>query len=170
LGGMEEVMRWAAYVGAWLLFAGPIYQGSLELQAEPIDGEAFDERAAKVPKQDPIPRLWWLLPPVAGVLLWRRQRRYRRDVMAVLTADQRRQASAFLNKATGWFIVATGALLLGGRETWELATSIGHPVVVFVGLALGAIAASILYVRLRGSATRRAKTHEPATTPGDDRG
>ena len=29
---MNEVISWAVFAGAWLLVAGPLYQGSVELQ------------------------------------------------------------------------------------------------------------------------------------------
>ena len=36
-----------------------------------------------------------------------------------------------MNKATGWFIVAAGALLLATKETWELVEQFEWPVWLF---------------------------------------
>jgi hypothetical protein len=30
---MEQLVAWAGFFGAWLLFAGPLYQANLELRA-----------------------------------------------------------------------------------------------------------------------------------------
>lgn len=43
------------------------------------------------------------------------------------------QRSGLIQKATGWFIVAAGALLLATKETWELAEASEWPAWAFVG-------------------------------------
>jgi hypothetical protein len=34
---MNQVIAWAGFLGAWLLVAGPLYQGALELREEDVD-------------------------------------------------------------------------------------------------------------------------------------
>ena len=47
----------------------------------------------------------------------RRTAAYRRQALARLPAQQRVQYAGFMQKATGWFVVATGASLLAVKET-----------------------------------------------------
>jgi hypothetical protein len=37
----SEVSAWGGSVGAWLLVAGPMFQGALELHAQDVDREAL---------------------------------------------------------------------------------------------------------------------------------
>ena len=61
---MNQVIAWVGFLGAWLLVAGPLYQGAIELVEEDIDREAIAETTASVPRPDPPSPWWWLLPPV----------------------------------------------------------------------------------------------------------
>jgi hypothetical protein len=67
---MEHLV--AGFFGAWLLFAGPLYQANLELRAEDVEVDRI--RAAKeAPAPDEVSKGWWLVPPVHRVLRRRRQ-------------------------------------------------------------------------------------------------
>lgn len=112
-------MPWAAFVGAWLLFAGPIYQASIELGEEQIKREAIEATTRAVPQ----PRRaapWWLVPPVGYLLDRRQSTRYRKLVFDALSSEHQRQFVHYTGRASGWAYVAGGALLLATAETWNL--------------------------------------------------
>jgi hypothetical protein len=50
---MDQVIAWAGFLGAWLLVAGPLYQGALELSAEEVDREGMEASLAGLSKPDP---------------------------------------------------------------------------------------------------------------------
>jgi hypothetical protein len=117
---MNQVIGWAGCLGAWLLVAGPLYQGALELREEDIDREEIEASTARIPRPDSPSPWWWLLPPVMYLLRRRRGNAFRRAALAQLTQAQRDQFTAFINKATGWFTVAAGAALLAAEQTWQV--------------------------------------------------
>jgi len=119
---MEHVIAWAAFAGAWLLVAGPLYQGALELHEQDVDREGLEASKSRVePPEMPSP-WWWLLPPVF-YLLWRqRSREYRRAVFDQLTPEQKEQFSSFVNKALSWFTVS-----LSGPACWPPGRPGGSP-------------------------------------------
>jgi hypothetical protein len=45
---VDEVIAWARFAGAWLLVAGPLYQGSVELVELDLDREGIQGKAAAV--------------------------------------------------------------------------------------------------------------------------
>jgi hypothetical protein len=147
MDAMEFVIHWAGFIGAWLLVAGPLLQGAIELRDEEMDREGFEAVKGKVEYPAPISRWWWLLPPVYYVLNKRRSDAFRRATMGVLTVEQRRQFVGFTNKATGWFTVAGGAFLIFLKEAWELSELYELPlwiyIVVVTVLAIAAIANTI---------------------------
>ncbi len=148
---MEHVIAWAAFAGAWLLVAGPLYQGALELREQDIDREGLEASKARVgPLKMPSP-WWWLLPPVFYLLRRHRSREYRRAVFDQLTQDQKKQWVSFVNKATGWFTVALGASLLGAEQTWLITERYEWPVWLFWLLLLVMGGLSVLNTALRMS-------------------
>jgi hypothetical protein len=144
---MDFVIHWAGFVGAWLLVAGPMLQGAIELRDEELDREGFARAQGLVDVPPRISRWWWLLPPVAMVKNRRRDAARERAILGALTVEQRAQLMGFRNKATGWFTVAGGAFLIFLKEAWELAELYELPlwiylVAVFV-LAIAAITNTI---------------------------
>jgi hypothetical protein len=116
---MNEVIAWVVFAGAWLLVAGPLYQGSVELGELDIDREGIEgikASAIQAARPDPSSAWWWLLPPVMYVLRRRWNKAFRQVTFAQLTETQREQFASFRHKATGWFTVATGATLLAAGE------------------------------------------------------
>ncbi|MGH7241467.1 MAG: hypothetical protein ACREGB_04175, partial [Candidatus Saccharimonadales bacterium] len=61
---METFVLWLGFIGAWLLFAGPIYQAALELQDEDIEMDRIRAAGRKVEKPADVSVWWWLLPPI----------------------------------------------------------------------------------------------------------
>ena len=129
---MGEVIAWVTFAGAWLLVAGPLYQGSVELSELDVDREGIAGTAAAAQAARARPSAWWwLLPPVMYVLQRRRTKAFWRAALAQLTEIQRKQYAGFRNKATGWFIVAAGATLLAVGETWQIIKHYGWPAWLF---------------------------------------
>jgi hypothetical protein len=115
---MHEVIIWATFAGAWLLVAGPLCQGSVELDEMDLDREAIENvKASAVAARPQAPSAWWwLLPPVMYVLHRRWTRAFRQASYAQLTPAQREQLTSFRNKATGWYTVAADGFLLAAGE------------------------------------------------------
>lgn len=62
---MTELADWCAFFGAWMLFAGPVYQAETELDAEMREAESVVTKARTMPGPKRISKWWWLLPPAA---------------------------------------------------------------------------------------------------------
>jgi hypothetical protein len=173
---MNLVMAWAGFLGAWLLVAGPLYQGALELREEDVDREGMEASIAHLPRPELPSPWWWLFPP--GMYLIRRHRNnlFLRAALAQLTQEQREQRMSFINKATGWFTVALGAALLAADQTWQVITREHWPTWLFWLLILVMLSASVLNTALRmirdGHATgpgRRTRQEDLAKgQPGED--
>ncbi|MFD5091599.1 hypothetical protein ACFWMR_13420 [Amycolatopsis thailandensis] len=135
---IEYFIAWSAFLGGWLLVAGPMYQGALELREE---SERFgDLRSVKeAPRPSfgkPVSRWWWLLPPVAIAKERRRRAKAHREIMNSLTTEQRRTMATFANKARGWFIVTGGAFFIALKETWHLNHLYHWPLWTYFALVL----------------------------------
>lgn len=97
----------AAAVGAWLLVAGPLFQGLLELWDIARSGPAWTDRKR-------VDRALWLAPPVLYLVQLARLRR------VTAASTDKVSPNDFSNRATGWFAVSAGALLVAVKESWDL--------------------------------------------------
>lgn len=161
-------MPWAAFVGAWLLFAGPIYQASIELGEEQIERSAIESTARTVPQPRGSSAWWWLLPPIGYLLDRRHSTRYRKLVFDALSSEHQRQFVHYTEKASGWAYVAGGALLLAAAETWSLCDEQGWSSWLFWVLAAGMAALCGLLTVLRSRRARAMLGTE--TQPAAERG
>ncbi len=125
-------MVWTSFVGSWLLVAGPLYQGSVELHRIEI---SIAGDASRLPS-----RFWWLVPPAMYLVT-------RRRLAADRSTDDR--ARLFRASGTGWFAVAIGSTLLAMRETWDLTELLGGGVAAFWLLYLALLVAATLNTSLR---------------------
>ena len=148
---MPSLLGWVGALGAWLLFAGPIYQAALELDAEEVERDELAALADAVDQPARISSWWWLLPPVGYVLNLRRRRVYRKAAFDAMSPTLRRQFVTFADKAAGWALVAAGALLLAVVDTANLGAELAWPpaVTIVVMLALALLAASYTAGRMR---------------------
>jgi len=162
---MNLVFAWAGFLGAWLLVAGPLYQGAIELLEADIDRDAIEETTASLPRPDPPSPWWWLLPPVMYLIRHRRGQAYKRAALAQLTPAQREQFTSFLNKATGWFTVAIGATLLAIDQTWQVIDRYHWPMWLFGLLIAAMLGSSVLNTALRMNHGRRETS---AAQPAED--
>jgi len=162
------VFIWLGYLGAWLLFAGPIWQAAVELREEGWSEEEaveFQHLAHSVPEPERYSAWWWLLPPVAYVLAMRRRGRWQKAVAAIMPRETRARIAGLQNKATGWFIVAAGALLIGLKESAELVEHLEWP-----PWALAPVIVVPFLLGVAHTATRMSRAHrdeERAKAEGD---
>jgi hypothetical protein len=158
----------AGTIGAWLLVAGPMYQAAIELQEQAVDQEIFDQAESTVPPPPKISNWWWLLPPVAFAKQRKGQAEYRQAIMDVLGPEQMRQAITFLNKATGWILVAVGAFLLAVAESWNLTVEFGWAWWSFIIIVLVALAGCIFHTvaRIRGTSAMMKKAEADSVSRG----
>ncbi len=146
---MNQGIAWAGFLGAWLLVAGPLYQGALELLEEDVDREGIEASTARIPRPKPPSSWWWLLPPVMYLIRRHRRNAFRRAALAQLTQAQRDQFTSFINKATGWFTVAVGAALLAADQTWQLVYRNHWPLWLFWVLIIVMLGGAVLNTTLR---------------------
>lgn len=146
----DPTANWLAFLGAWLLVAGPLYQGALEMLEEEVDREGFQ---AVVEGADPLvtpSAWWWLLPPVMVALRRHHNEALRRQVRERLSPEQLAQFTRLRHKATGWFVVAAGASLIAVKETWTLSKQLDLPgwafVCAIVAMAALAVSNTVLMV------------------------
>jgi hypothetical protein len=156
LAGMNLVIAWVGFFGAWLLVVGPLYQGALELLEADIDREGIDASIARIARPDPPSPWWWLLPPVMYLIRRHRGRAFRQAALAQLTQAQRDQATSFFNKATGWFTVALGAALLAAEQSWQVVDRQHWPAWLFWVLIIVMLGVSVLNTALRMTQGRAA--------------
>jgi len=128
VSSVDDVIAWATFAGAWLLVAGPLYQGSVELGEMQFDHQGIQGQAAAAQEARTRPSAWWwLLPPVMYVLYRRWYKALRRSMLAQLTETQREQFTSFQSRSTGWITVAAGATLLAAGETWHIVRHYAWP-------------------------------------------
>lgn len=154
---MDVVVAWCGYIGAWLLVAGPMYQGALELNEQQFDRDVIRERSLTVPRPSRVSPWWWLLPPVAYILIHRTQDEWRKQVMMSLTPEQREGFLSYSNKATGWLIVGGGAALIGIKEAFELVEAMEWPVWITLVLCVAAAGLGLGYTVQRMRKVDRAQ-------------
>jgi hypothetical protein len=153
---MHLITAWCGFIGAWVLVAGPVYQGAVELGEVEVDREAIRSQADAVARPGRVSPWWWLLPPVAYVRTTRIQNLWRQQVMASMTAEQRIQFLTYSNKAAGWFIVGGGAALIGVQQAAELVETLGWPELVTIPLVAAAATTALAYTVRRMHLTQRA--------------
>ncbi len=147
---MNEVIAWATFAGAWLLVAGPLYQGTIELRELDVDREGIQDKIGSfAAAQAPPSAWWWLVPPVMYVLRRRWNQAMRKAMKTQLTAAQREQINTFQSKASGWFTVAGGAALLAAGETWTVVRHYHWPVWLFWLLVTAMAVLSVLNTAIR---------------------
>ena len=116
----SALLAWAGPVGAWLLFAGPVYQASVELRTQAALRAGVADAVRTVDAAARVSAWWWLLPPVAVVLQRRRTREFQAAVFDILSPAQIAEWVRLTEKATGWWLVAAGAFLIAVHETGGL--------------------------------------------------
>ena len=75
--------------------------------------------------------------------------------MAALPRDVMTRWVSFMNKATAWFYVASGAFLIALKETYELVEGHEWPTAVFWVLIVGMLAIAAVNTAVRVSRTHK---------------
>ena len=133
---VHTAVYWFGFLGAWLLFAGPVFQASVELRAEDEARGRMRELSEGLPPPPPVSNWWWLLPPVKLFLSSRRSNAYRDTVVKALSAEDLEIIARYINIARGWMLVGGGAFLIALKETWELVEHEEWPEPVYFGVVL----------------------------------
>ncbi len=171
---MVTLFIWFGYIGAWLLVAGPIWQAAVELRDEGFDedeqGMDFRNGAETVSAPERDSGWWWLIPPVAYLKAMRRRRAWRDAVFAAMPKATMAKLIGFQNKATGWLIVAAGALLIGLKETAELVEHLEWPFWLVVPAALVPAFLSVWHTAGRMARLRRLEEESGLVTSSPQRG
>jgi hypothetical protein len=167
---LNAVIAWATFAGAWLLVAGPLYQGSVELGELDVDREGIGGKVVAAQATQARPSAWWwLLPPVMYVLHRRWYKALQRAMLAQLTQTQREQLTSYQSKTVGWFTVAAGAALLAAGETWQIVQHYRWPEWLFWLLIVVMLVAAVLNTALlmmTGARARRVGGAESAPAAG----
>lgn len=152
---MTRFADWCGFLGAWLLFAGPVYQADTELDAEVRECREFMGVTHTVELPPAVSAWWWLLPPAGWWLHHRRQQVVRERLRPVLTDPQVARLVSIAEKATGWALVGGGAGLIAVKETWALTRTYDWATIVFwlivVAMAIGCIAFTTMRARRRNA-------------------
>jgi hypothetical protein len=113
--------------GAWLLFAGPVYQAGLDLEAESTEVDRIRARLTTQGPTSRISRWWWLFPPMRIILITRRRKSLLAASRTALDANESRVLRGYVRAAQGWLLVGLGAWLLMVREVLTAAEASDWP-------------------------------------------
>lgn len=108
------------FIGLWLLYIFPLYQGVLEIsEQDKIIGKLSQADEQKYPE---ISSWYWLIPPLKirkekerGIAILRDSLNGKEDIHALF---------GFLNKATAWFYISLAGILNAIVATYDLVDSI----------------------------------------------
>lgn len=128
---MELFVDICSFLGAWFLVAGPLYQASLELREEDIQTERIHNASSQIEPPQKASAWWWLFPPAKLFIQMRRNKVYRDEYLKILNPEDVEALMRFMNKATGWLIVASGATFIAIKETYELTEELRSPLFIF---------------------------------------
>jgi hypothetical protein len=149
---MELFVLLTGFAGSWLLFAGPIYQASLELKEEAIEIDHTKFANARRPKS--VSAWWWFIPPVKIILERRRNEAVQKELFSTLSKSEAQSLVSFINKATAWQFVAIGGFCIALKETYELIHHLGWSIIFYwiIVVVLGIASISHVVIRSRRSA------------------
>ncbi len=118
---MEVVMSWLEFIGAWLLFAGPIYQAALELQDEDIEIDRIRLAGAKIKKAAQVSLWWWLLPPAKIYMERKRSHKYWARYIKTLPNNEVEALVSYRSKANAWLFITVGGFCIAISQSYGLA-------------------------------------------------
>ncbi|USS88351.1 hypothetical protein M3M39_02420 [Fructilactobacillus hinvesii] len=113
---MEIIIGILGFIGDWLLFIFPLYQGRMELMES---NTVFAKYQIKGHKTKPTSLLEWIIPP----LLFHRLKKTagRAQVQDLVNnKEDFKNFYSFYNKGLAWYFVAYAGFLNGVCSTYEL--------------------------------------------------
>ncbi|KRO17723.1 hypothetical protein [Lacticaseibacillus saniviri] len=142
----EQIYVVLAFIGGWMLYFYPLYQGVLELSEQKRVIDKFRGTDVAYP---PVSPWYWLLPPLKISKEKQRGIQILRD--RVDQEEESDELLRFFNRATAWFYIALAGILNGIVVTgtmldqWWPAASVW----LSIGLDLVMIALGVVHVRYR---------------------
>lgn len=109
------------FIGAWLLFAGPIYQAALELQDEDIEIDRVKLTGAKIKKAAQVSLWWWLLPPAKIYMERKRSHKYWTRYIKTLPSNEVEALVSYRSKANAWLFITVGGFFIAISQSYSLA-------------------------------------------------
>ncbi|GLB47482.1 hypothetical protein WR164_14610 [Philodulcilactobacillus myokoensis] len=151
------------FIGAWLLFMFPLYQGILDINDQDLIVSNIIKKSRKNKSvfRKNISRFLWLIPPLKVHL-------ERERSLAILRSSNNDanfdDIYSLLNKATAWVYVAFAGVLNGIVATNDLLqeADVSHPIWSLVIISLIMIIISIFYIGYRISDHRKQKLYVKA--------
>ena len=143
---MEALVLWLGFLGAWLLFAGSIYQAALELQDEDIEIDRIRAAGARVEPARKTSVWLWLLPPLKVYLERRHKKEYQRRFIDALSHEDLEAIVSFRSKTSAWLFVAVGGICIACKESYELGEHYSWSTLQLIGAVITLLLLSILYL------------------------
>lgn len=117
---IEKSYAVIAFVGVWMLFSFPLYQGALELSEPNRILAKFIADDERYPKISPW---YWVFPPLKINLEKKRGIKILQE--NIEGVSQQNELYRYFNKAVGWFYIAIAGLLNGLVVTHDLIEKLG---------------------------------------------
>ncbi|MDR0887516.1 MAG: hypothetical protein LBM97_02410 [Candidatus Nomurabacteria bacterium] len=136
----KNIINVVSYVGAWLLFVGPVIQARMELAEEARRlKEGFDASENKKKRDE-------LIKSMHDRGKKREQRRHTRaEMLSILSPEQLEVLRRFGRKALAWEFVGIGAACLAVKETFELCEGFEMGLVWFFVIVVLTFAACLYF-------------------------
>ena len=103
---ISTFINFISFLGDWLLFSFPLYQGLMELYDYKWFLTEFNQSSKSQPKISP---LYWIAPIVKIYLEKKRAVKILGDI--IKNESDLRTAMSFIDKATAWYFVSLGGWL-----------------------------------------------------------
>jgi hypothetical protein len=149
---MDVLISTIGLAGAWLLLAGSIYQAVLELRAHELAVDRLEKIGAATRTQR-VSSWWWLVPPIKIYLERQRAIAQRPLYMSELTVEEFESMVSYINKATGWFLVAVGGFSIATKETYQFCRERHFAALVFAPIVVALAGLCLWFTRIRTSSS-----------------
>ena len=124
--GMDSLVDWVGFAGVWLLFAGPLFQANVELDAEAEAMNRMREAGTSGPRPTRS-RWWWLFPPARAFQVAEQRRVKEQAIIEAMLPEDQDSVKRYLRTARGWMLVGLGAWLIAVHHTFGFGQERGWP-------------------------------------------
>lgn len=150
----NQVYAALTFMGIWMLYIFPFYQGVMELPEQQRIVDKFKVDLHKYPK---VSKWYWLVPPI-------KISKEKQCGISILKESVNQETEShdlfmFFSKATAWFYIAIAGIFNGIVATKELVNAFLHHDQITIALLVDLLMTVVggVYVRYRMSAKRRQK-------------